>query len=57
MINSRSTAVHMASVGEDLDSEPARLIGDEPRPIFRTGDLFVDLVRRIVKLGEREIKL
>ena len=27
------------------------------RPLFRTGDLSVDLVRRIVKLGEREIKL
>jgi two-component system KDP operon response regulator KdpE len=27
------------------------------RPIFRTGNLSVDLVRRIVKLGEREIKL
>jgi two-component system KDP operon response regulator KdpE len=27
------------------------------RPIFRVGDLSVDLVRRIVKLGEREIKL
>lgn len=27
------------------------------RPIFHTGDLSVDLVRRIVKLGEREIKL
>ena len=27
------------------------------RPIFRTGDLSVDLVRRIVKFGEREIKL
>ena len=27
------------------------------RPIFRTGDLSVDLVRRIVKLGERESKL
>ena len=27
------------------------------RPIFRTGDLSVDLVRRIVKVGEREIKL
>lgn len=27
------------------------------RPIFRSGDLSVDLVRRIVKLGEREIKL
>lgn len=27
------------------------------RPIFRTGDLSIDLVRRIVKLGEREIKL
>jgi len=27
------------------------------RPIFRTGDLSVDVVRRIVKLGEREIKL
>lgn len=27
------------------------------RPIFRAGDLSVDLVRRIVKLGEREIKL
>lgn len=27
------------------------------RPVFRTGDLSVDLVRRIVKLGERDIKL
>lgn len=27
------------------------------RPIFRTGDLSVDLVRRIVKLGERDVKL
>ncbi|OQW59323.1 MAG: DNA-binding response regulator [Proteobacteria bacterium SG_bin9] len=27
------------------------------RPIFRSGDLSVDLVRRIVKVGEREIKL
>ncbi|MCW2080533.1 UNVERIFIED_ORG: two-component system KDP operon response regulator KdpE [Bradyrhizobium japonicum] len=27
------------------------------RPIFRTGDLSVDLVRRIVKVGEREVKL
>jgi two-component system KDP operon response regulator KdpE len=27
------------------------------RPIFRVGELSVDLVRRIVKIGEREIKL
>jgi two-component system KDP operon response regulator KdpE len=27
------------------------------RPIFRSGDLSVDLVRRIVKVGEREVKL
>lgn len=27
------------------------------RPVFHTGDLSVDLVRRVVKLGEREIKL
>lgn len=27
------------------------------RPIFRTGDLSIDLVRRIVKIGDREIKL
>src|SRR5262245_6246725 len=27
------------------------------RPIFRAGDLSVDLVRRIVKVGDREIKL
>jgi two-component system, OmpR family, KDP operon response regulator KdpE len=27
------------------------------RPIFRTGDLSVDLVRRTVKIGDREIKL
>ena len=27
------------------------------RPIFRAGDLSVDLVRRIVKVGENEIKL
>jgi two-component system, OmpR family, KDP operon response regulator KdpE len=27
------------------------------RPIFRAGDLTVDLVRRIVKIGDREVKL
>ena len=27
------------------------------RPVFRVGDLSVDLVRRIVKVGEREVKL
>jgi two-component system KDP operon response regulator KdpE len=27
------------------------------RPLFRTGDLSVDLVRRIVKSGDREVKL
>src|SRR6185437_12335376 len=27
------------------------------RPIFRTGDLAVDLVRRIVKVADREVKL
>ena len=27
------------------------------RPIFRAGDLSVDLVRRIVKVGDREVKL
>ena len=27
------------------------------RPVFRSGDLSVDLVRRIVKVGDREIKL
>lgn len=27
------------------------------RPIFRTGDLSVDLVRRLVKVGERDVKL
>lgn len=27
------------------------------RPVFRAGDLSVDLVRRIVKLGDREVKL
>jgi len=27
------------------------------RPIFRLGDLSVDLVRRVVKVGEREVKL
>jgi two-component system, OmpR family, KDP operon response regulator KdpE len=27
------------------------------RPVFRLGDLSVDLVRRIVKVGERDIKL
>ena len=27
------------------------------RPVFRTGDLSVDLVRRIVKVGEKEVKL
>jgi two-component system, OmpR family, KDP operon response regulator KdpE len=27
------------------------------RPVFQTGDLSVDLVRRMVKLGDREVKL
>jgi two-component system KDP operon response regulator KdpE len=27
------------------------------RPVFHTGDLSVDLVRRIVKVGDREVKL
>src|SRR6266550_5462851 len=27
------------------------------RPVFRSGDISVDLVRRIVKVGEREVKL
>jgi two-component system KDP operon response regulator KdpE len=27
------------------------------RPVFRTGDLSVDLVRRVVKVGERDVKL
>lgn len=27
------------------------------RPVFRTGDLSVDLVRRLVKVGNREVKL
>jgi len=27
------------------------------RPVFRVGDLSVDLVRRIVKMGEKEVKL
>jgi two-component system, OmpR family, KDP operon response regulator KdpE len=34
-----------------------RLLTHNERPIFRVGDLSVDLVRRIVKVGEREIKL
>ena len=27
------------------------------RPVFRVGDLSVDLVRRIVKVGDKEVKL
>lgn len=27
------------------------------RPVFRTGDLSVDLVRRLVKVGEKDVKL
>ena len=27
------------------------------RPVFRVGDLSVDLVRRIVRVGEKEVKL
>ncbi len=27
------------------------------RPVFRTGDLSVDLVRRIVKVGDKDVKL
>jgi two-component system KDP operon response regulator KdpE len=30
---------------------------NEERPVFRTGELSVDLVRRIVKVGDREVKL
>jgi len=29
----------------------------DERPVFRSGDLSVDLVRRIVKVGDREVKL
>ena len=29
----------------------------QERPVFRTGELSVDLVRRIVKVGDREVKL
>lgn len=34
-----------------------RLQQQGERPVFQTGALSVDLVRRIVKLGEREVKL
>ena len=34
-----------------------RLAVQGERPVFRTGDLSVDLVRRIVKVGERDVKL
>jgi two-component system KDP operon response regulator KdpE len=34
-----------------------QLQGQGERPVFRVGDLSVDLVRRIVKLGDREVKL
>lgn len=34
-----------------------RLQQQGERPLFQTGDLSVDLVRRIVRLGEREVKL
>jgi two-component system KDP operon response regulator KdpE len=34
-----------------------QLQSDGERPIFRVGDLSVDLVRRIVKVGEKDIKL
>jgi two-component system, OmpR family, KDP operon response regulator KdpE len=27
------------------------------RPVFRSGDLSVDLVRRLVKLGDKDVKL
>jgi two-component system KDP operon response regulator KdpE len=27
------------------------------RPVFRSGDLSVDLVRRIVKVGDRDVRL
>jgi two-component system KDP operon response regulator KdpE len=27
------------------------------RPVFRLGDLSVDLVRRIVKVGDKDVKL
>ena len=34
-----------------------RLASQGERPAFRVGDLSVDLVRRLVRLGDREIKL
>lgn len=34
-----------------------RLQTQGERPVFRAGELSVDLVRRIVKVGEREVKL
>jgi two-component system, OmpR family, KDP operon response regulator KdpE len=34
-----------------------RLQVHDERPVFRSGDLSVDLVRRIVKVGDKEVKL
>ena len=34
-----------------------QLQGQGERPVFHTGDLSVDLVRRIVKVGDKEVKL
>ena len=34
-----------------------RLQRQGERPVFRAGDLSVDLVRRLIKVGEREVKL
>jgi two-component system KDP operon response regulator KdpE len=34
-----------------------QLLEQGERPVFQVGDLSVDLVRRIVKLGDREVKL
>src|SRR6202171_6461792 len=35
--------------------EPLQVHGE--RPVFRSGDLSVDLVRRIVKVGDKDVKL
>ena len=48
---------HGGTAGAAAGGAAASVAGPGRAPVFRAGELSVDLVRRIVKVGEKEIKL
>ncbi len=58
MIRGRNDSVPivvLSSRGDEALRHQLQVHGE--RPVFRTGDLTVDLVRRIVKVGDKDVKL